>query len=105
MREFVLDNLEYFQEEYNKITDTVNSITSVLEHAKGLAPKLTELTEMIASVPTSLKYEDPETTKFDILIESLQAVLHDLSVFTEDLSEFSGLFNSASDSVNKLKEY
>lgn len=100
-----MDNLEYFQEEYNKITDTVNSITCVLEHAKGLAPKISELAEMIASVPTALKYEDPETTKFDILIESIQAVLHDLSVFTEDLSKFSGLFNSASDSLSKLKEY
>jgi len=97
--------LEYFDEEYQKINSSADSINDAFQHAKNLYPKLLELFQMINSIPTTLKYEEPVNTKFEILVESLQAVTHDLQIFIEDLSDFTEYYNKVSNSVSKIKEH
>jgi len=97
--------LEYFDEEYEKINSSADNINDAFQHAKSLYPKLLELCQMVGSIPTTLKYEEPVNTKFEILVESLQAVTHDLQIFIEDLSEFTDYYNKVSNSVSKIKEH
>lgn len=100
-----MDVLEFFEEEYRKVNSSVNDINNAFQHAKDLYPKLVELYEMVSSIPVTLKYEEPVNTRFEILVESLQAVTHDLQIFIEDLSDFSDHYNKVSNSVSKLKEH
>jgi hypothetical protein len=101
----IMDILEHFDEEYQKINSSANVINNTVSHAKELYPKILDLYEMLSSVSVTMKYEETINLKFQVFVESLQAVLHDMQIFMEDLSKFNKHVNDVFNSVSKLKEH